>query len=158
MDAKESIERLAAYSSEIRNLTLKRLQEVPEGFMNWRLNNTAMSFAHIVRHLIDLDKLLFRLVNADENRFQWQLGSEEPHFVVEKSNYEAMVKELKELQNKRFTIICALDNSIINKEITDSNNKKTTFWWFIMQNVLEHEIYHRGQIAAYLKVIKGEAF
>ncbi|MEC7771509.1 MAG: hypothetical protein VX798_10010 [Bacteroidota bacterium] len=38
---------LAEFSSTIRSLTLKRLDEVPKGFFNWRLNNTVMSFADI---------------------------------------------------------------------------------------------------------------
>jgi hypothetical protein len=40
MDTNESIQRLAEFSSEIREITLKRLEEVPDGFINWRLNNT----------------------------------------------------------------------------------------------------------------------
>ena len=69
MDTSESIQRLAEFSSEIRKITLKRLQEVPEEFFNWRLNNTAMSFAHIVQHLIDVDELFFSLGTSKKNDF-----------------------------------------------------------------------------------------
>jgi uncharacterized damage-inducible protein DinB len=31
-----------------------------------------------------------------------------------------------------------------------------TLWWFIMRNLIEHEVYHRGQMSAYLKLLKGE--
>jgi hypothetical protein len=34
MDTKESVQRLAEFSSEIREITLKRLEEVPDGFIN----------------------------------------------------------------------------------------------------------------------------
>ena len=157
MDTKESIQRLAEFSSEIRKITLKRLEEVPEGFMNWRLNNTAMSFAHIAQHLINVDELFFRLVTSREKQFQWKYGSEERHMVVEKVTYDTMIEKLKNFQHKRYTIICSFDDLRINEEIADENEHKMTLWWFIMRNVLEHEIYHRGQIAAYLKVLKGES-
>jgi len=157
MDTSESIQRLAEFSSEIRKITLKRLQEVPEEFFNWRLNNTAMSFGHIVQHLIDVDELFFSLATSKEKRFEWKLGSEEPHLVLKKSTYEAMIKKLKKFQEKRHTAICILDDLGMNEEVADENGKKMTFWSFIMRKVLEHEIYHRGQIAAYLKVLNGES-
>ena len=98
MDTKENIQRLAEFSSEIREVTLKRLQEIPEGFINWRLNNTAMSFAHIVQHLIHVDELFFSLAESKENEFQWTLGSEEPHVSIEKPTYVSMLEKLKNLQ------------------------------------------------------------
>ena len=151
------MQRLAEFSSEIRKLTLKRLQEVPEGFINWRLNNTAISFANMVQHLLQVDELFFSLAEAEEKEFQWTLGTEEPYTPIEKSTYNELLKKLKAFETKRYNIISSFDNLKMNEEITDSNGEKTTLWWFIMTKVLEHEIYHRGQIAAYLKVIKGDA-
>jgi uncharacterized damage-inducible protein DinB len=125
--------------------------------INWRLNNTAMSFAHLIQHIIDVDELFFSLVSSKEKQFYWKMGSEEPHFEVKEKTYDAMVKKLKEFQQKRYTIISSLDASKMNEKITDDNNETITLWWFIMRKVLEHEIYHRGQLAAYLKVLKGES-
>lgn len=158
IDTKESIERLADFSSEIRKITLKRLEEVPEGFMNWRLNTTAMSFAHIVQHLINVDELFFNLITSEEKEFHWKLGSEEPHIMVERLDYKVMLDTLKTYQQKRHTIITGFEPSEMNIKVADDNTQEMTFWWFIMRKVLEHEIYHRGHIAAYLKVIKGENF
>ena len=158
IDTKESIDRLADFSSEIRKITLKRLEEIPEGFMNWRLNTTAMSFAHIVQHLINVDELFFNLVSSEEKEFHWKLGSEEPHFIVELSDYKIMLDTLKTYQKKRHTLINAFEPIERSTKVIDEHKQKMTFWWFIMRKVLEHEIYHRGQIAAYLKVIKGERF
>ncbi|WP_339655950.1 DinB family protein [uncultured Maribacter sp.] len=157
MDTYESIQGLAEFSSEIRKITLERLQEVPEGFFNWRLNNTAMSFGHILKHLIEVDELFFSLGTSKENQFQWELGSEQPNIDLTKHTYETKILELKKNLKKRYTAICILDDFGMNKEVADKNGKKMSFWWFIMRNVLEHEIYHTGQIAAYLKVLKGES-
>ena len=157
MDTNESIRRLAKFSSEIRKITLKKLQEVPDGFFNWRLNNTAMSFGHIVKHLNDVDELFFSLGTSKQNQFQWELGSEQPNLDFTKHTIEAMILKLKKNQKKRYTTIYILDDLGMDKEVSDKNGKKMSFWWFIMRNVLEHEIYHTGQIAAYLKVLKGES-
>jgi len=157
IDTKESIERLADFSLEIRKITLKRLEEVPEGFINWRLNNTAMSFAHIVQHLINVDRLFFNLVSSEEKEFHWEFGSEELHFMVEPSTYKVMLEKLKTYQQRRHTLISVFEPSEMNTKVTDETEQEMTIWWFIMRKVLEHEIYHRGQISAYLKILKGES-
>jgi len=125
--------------------------------MNWRLNNTAMSFVDITQHLINVDELLFNMLITKEKRFQWKLGSEDAHIQVDRLAFEAMVVKLKKFQLKRHNVICDLDDTEMNIEVTEENGKKMTFWWFFMHKLLEHEIYHRGQIAAYLKVLKGES-
>ncbi len=156
MDTNERILRLAEFSSEIRKLTLERLQEVPEGFINWRLNNTAISFANIIQHLIEVDELFFNLAESKEKEFQWKLGSDEPHMQIDRTTYDALIKQLEEIETKRHRIISSFDDLKMNEIITKIDGEKMSFWWFIMTKVLEHEIYHRGQMAAYLKVLKGE--
>lgn len=155
--SKQSIERLADFSSEIRKITLKRLEELPIEFMNWRLHTTAMSFAHIVQHLINVDELFFNLVASKDKKFHWKLGSEEPYFTVKSSNYKAMLEKLSTYQYKRHSVINAFKPAEMNRKVSDENKQKMTFRGFIMQKVLEHEIYHRGQIASYLKILKGES-
>jgi uncharacterized damage-inducible protein DinB len=150
------IEELALLSEEIRGLTLKRLKELPEGFMNWRLNNSAMSFAHLVQHLIDVDDLFFKLSTTNARKFTWQMGSEEAPINVDASTYETMLQTLKRYGKKRATLISEFDDKTINDVLHDNEGNQMTFGWFIMRKVLEHETYHRGQIAAYLKVLKGE--
>jgi len=80
MNANEYLNLLAEFSSEIRKPTLKMLEEVLEGFIIWRQNNTALSFADIVQHLISVDELLFSLTTTDKRKFRWSLGSEEPPY------------------------------------------------------------------------------
>jgi len=157
MNTHECLNLLAEFSSEIRKLTLKRLDEVPKGFINWRLNNTAMSFADIVQHLINVDELFLNIATTHEKNFKWTLGSEEPHLHVDEATYEAMLKKLDEFQLKRHSVIRSLKDAAVNEQITDDKGENMTLWWFLMRQVLEHEVYHRGQIAAYLKILKGES-
>lgn len=144
-------------SSEIRRSTRKRLEEVPEGFINWRLNNTAMSFAHLAQHIIKVDRMFIDLATTNNKKYRWILGSEESHKTVGLETYGAMLEELKDFGAKRDSIIAAFDNTSINKLVSDENGDAITLGWFLIHKVLEHEIYHRGQIAAYLKVLKGES-
>ena len=150
------LQEMTRLSTEIRHLTLKRLQELPDGFINWRLNNSAMSFAHLVKHIIDVDELFFMLSTSNIRQFKWEMGSEEPHVNIDSTTYNALLDTLKSHGEKRATIISEFNETTINEMVSDNQGKEMTFWWFIMHKVLEHETYHRGQIAAYLKVIKGE--
>ena len=156
MTSKTNLNELAMLSQEIRRLTLKRLKELPEGFMNWRLNNTAMSFAHLAKHIIDVDEMLFTLLNSTDKTFAWEMGSEEAHVNINAASYEALLRKLEAFGNKRFILISELNDDKIKETIKDTTGNTMTLWWFLMHKVLEHETYHRGQIAAYLKVLNGE--
>jgi uncharacterized damage-inducible protein DinB len=156
MKRNNKLDQLAALSAEIRRLTLKRLEEIPEGFINWRLNNTAMSFAHLVQHIINVDDMFFNLTTTTNKKYTWILGTEEPHINLNEENYTSLLKKLKDFGVKRDTIISSFNDTTINELVSNENGEETTVWWFLLHKVLEHETYHRGQIAAYLKVLKGE--
>ncbi|QXP58308.1 DinB family protein [Olleya sp. HaHaR_3_96] len=147
---------LAAWSLTIRQLTLKRLGKIPNEFINWRLNTSTLSFGHLVQHILDVDELFFNL-NTSENKFKWILGTNEPHINIDQKTYKKMLEKLKVNNKKRSEIIKAFTQKSINKIIKNENNEELTIWWFLIHNVLEHETYHRGQIAAYLKILKGES-
>ena len=157
MDPNNTLTQLTSLSSEIRRLTLKRLEEVPKGFINWRLNNTALSFAHLIQHIIDVDHMFFSLATGSTKKYTWILGTEEPHVNVDELTYRSLLKTLTDLGSKRAKIISSFNGTSINELVRDEKGEPMTLWWFLMHNVLEHETYHRGQIAAYLKVLKGEA-
>lgn len=149
---------IADLSRNVRERTIKRIDAVPNEFINWRLNNTALSFAHIVQHLINVDNLFIEMMQANSKQFKWKMGTEEPHNVVDLNTYGTMITSLKSIQNIREQIIRSLSNSDLNQEVIDESGKKMTLWWFIMDNLIAHEVYHRGQISAYLKVLKGEHY
>ena len=156
MKPNQKLDQLAALSSEIRRLTIKRLEEVPEGFMNWRLNNTAMSFGHLIKHIVDVDEIFFSLSTTNKRTFKWKMGSEEPHADIDETIYKSLIISLETNGKKRNSIISQFNAITINDLVHNTKGEEMTFWWFIMHNVLEHETYHRGQIAAYLKILKGE--
>jgi len=38
-----------------------------------------------------------------------------------------------------------------DREVFDERFGETTLWWIVVRGNLDHEIHHRGQIAAYLR-------
>ena len=147
---------LAEFSWEVRDKSLEIMERLPEGFINWRLNNKAMSFAHIAKHLIRVDELFLAMLRTENKSYQWHMGSQEPHYSVDKAEFEELKKRLKKLQKERHAIIQGMDENILNEKVSEELGKQTNIWWFIMQRLLEHEVYHRGQLSAYLKLIEGE--
>src|SRR5690554_4849927 len=95
MKTNNKFNQLAQLSSGIRKLTLKRLEEVPAEFINWRLNNTAMSFAHLAKHIIDVDEIFFSLSTTNKRTIIWVIGSQEPHFEGDVPMYSSMLNTLK---------------------------------------------------------------
>lgn len=156
MECNTYANQLAEFSWEIRDKSLEILERLPEGFMNWRLNNNTMSFFHIAKHLVKVDELFLKMLQAGEKTFKWQLGSEEPHYEVEKAEFDEVKERLKSLQKERHATIQAMDENTLNEKVTGELGEQTNIWWFIMQKLLEHEIYHRGQLSAYLKILQGE--
>ncbi|MGM0932373.1 MAG: DinB family protein [Bacteroidota bacterium] len=156
MDCNAYANQLAEFSWEIRNESLEIFERLPEGFMNWRLNNNAMSFAHIAKHLINVDELFLEMLQTGKKTYEWHLGSEEPHYEVENAEFEEIKQRLKSLQKERHAIIQAMDENTLNEKVTGELGEQSNIWSFIMQKLLEHEIYHRGQLSAYLKILQGE--
>lgn len=147
---------LAEFSWEIRDKSLEMIEKLPEAFMNWRLNNNTMSFAHIAEHLIKVDELFLEMLESDEKTYKWRPGSKDPHYKVEAAKFEELKQRLKELQKKRHAAIQSMDEETLDQKITGKLGEQSSVWSFIMQRLLEHEIYHRGQLSAYLKILQGE--
>ncbi|WP_372920336.1 DinB family protein [Salegentibacter sp.] len=156
MECNAYANQLAEFSWEVRDKSLEILERIPEGFMNWRLNNTAMSFVHIAQHLLKVDELFLEMLSSDEKTYKWSMGSDEPHYKRDAAEFEDIKSRLKNLQKERHAVIQALDEQTLNEKVSEELGKQTDIWWFIMERLLEHEIYHRGQLSAYLKIIEGE--
>ncbi|MEZ7504818.1 DinB family protein [Flavobacterium sp. Arc2] len=147
---------IAVFSEAIRERTIKRLESVPQDFINWRLNNTSLSFGHIAQHIINADELFIKMVQSSTDLYIWVLGTEESHPILERHEYEEKIIHLKHLQKQRANLILTLTEKELTKTIHSDDGEEMILAWFILEKIIEHEVYHRGQISAYLKVIKGE--
>jgi uncharacterized damage-inducible protein DinB len=142
---------LAALSRAIRESSLKRLRAVPIGAENWRLDPEAMSFADTAQHLIDCDQRLFRAVETGGHaRCD---GHAHLLDVVSRAEYEDVLGRLEILGQRRSELLATLDDERLSAPIKAEVFGDVTLWWIIMRANLDHEIHHRGQLVAYLRVV-----
>lgn len=147
--------RLAEFSTAVRQSTLKRLRLVPEGLENWRLSPEAMSFADLAQHLIDADNWLFEMVQA--RNLEPMVGK--PHLVdvTHPGQYLGLLDELQQTGARRAEMLDSMTDSQLSEMIFDRRyGREVTLWWIIVRGTLDHEIHHRGQMAAYLRAVNQE--
>ncbi len=100
------LEHLALFSDKIRDSSLKRFEQVPEGQENFRLLPDAMSMADLLVHLIQSDKVLFSILKTKhipENRGQPQLAK-----TIERAEYDPLLHEFRQLKGMGHQFIVGL--------------------------------------------------
>ena len=145
-------ERLAAFSTAVRESTLKRLRQVPEGRENHRLSADSMSIADIAAHILEADLWLFEKMNNSE--LPPMTGRAGTTGEIDHSAFEALIDRLETAGCRRAEIITGLDADGLGRILPDSRfGGETALWWIILRGTLDHEIHHRGQIALLLTSI-----
>jgi len=147
--------RLSEFSKAVRESTLKRLRAVPEGYANWRIGSEGMSFADIALHLANADHWLFekhRVKDLDPIH-----GSSGCINITTRAEYEMLLVQLKECGRNRALFLEILSEDQYVENIHDSRfGGEVSVWWIIVRGNLDHEIHHRGQIAAMLRMLNSE--
>jgi len=152
MEFQSTGQRLAEFATAVRESSLKRLRLVPPGRENWRIAQDAMSFADTARHLIASDLKMFRkLEYRDRSTMKDNLIIED---LADRAEYEKMLTELESLGAKREMTFAGLSNTQFDEEVYDDRfGGMVTVWWMIVRGNLDHEIHHRGQLAAWLRMV-----
>lgn len=149
--------RLAELSIAVRNSTIKRLKLVPDGSENWRIDSDSMSLADLAQHIIDADEWLFRMLetkNLPPMRGRTRLVE-----VTNRDEYLRLIADLKRSGQIREGTLEGLSVEQLAEMIDDGRfDERVSVWWIIVRGNLDHETHHRGQIAAYLRMldVKGE--
>jgi uncharacterized damage-inducible protein DinB len=143
--------RLADFAEAVRESSLKRLRRVPPGKENWRVALDAMSFADTARHLINADEWLFRQLEKSIPAIKGEAGLEN---IKSRDEYDALLGELEKTGGQRASLLRGLTDDRFSELIFDERFGEVTVWWVIVRGNLDHEIHHRGQIAAYLRVVQ----
>jgi uncharacterized damage-inducible protein DinB len=143
---------LIELSDAIRNSTIKRLKLVPLGKENWRISPGAMSFADSALHLIDSDNWMIKKINQkilapiDGIAGSVQISNED--------EYKKLIGDLILSGVRRTDFIRTLNQKKFEELIYDERfGKEVSVWWIIVRGNLDHEIHHRGAIAAALRVL-----
>lgn len=134
---------------------MKRLRAVPEGYENWRIDSEGMSFADIAQHLADADHWLFEKHRVkDLDPIQGSSGCVK---IATRGEYEMLLTQLKECGRERVLFLEIMTADQYAEKIYDSRFKgEVSVWWIIVRGNLDHEIHHRGQIAAMLRMLNSE--
>jgi uncharacterized damage-inducible protein DinB len=140
------------FCKAVRESTLKRLNDVPQGFENWRISKNALSFAEIVKHLIELDEWTIRKIN--EPAIESILPEEGSIENYNREKFNDLILELEKSLVNKINFIAALDKGKMQTKIYDDRfNANVSVEWIILRGNLDHEIHHRGQIAVYLRML-----
>lgn len=142
---------IADFSQAVRASTIKRLEMIPGGYENWKISENAMSIADIAQHLVDTDTWLFeKLVDHQLEPITGKAGSTS---IRRRSEYDAIIDKLGETGETRYRLI--MGDLDLDQLIFDSRfNGEVTALWIILRGNLDHEIHHRGQLTAYIRVLQ----
>ncbi|UCH65452.1 MAG: hypothetical protein JSW63_12745 [Ignavibacterium sp.] len=146
-------ELLIAFSKAVRDSTLKRLKTVPEGYENWCISENALSFAEIASHLIDTDEWLIKKLNHPATKsIVAEKGSIK---ACNRKDFNSLILGLEKGIEKKIELIISLEEEKIKSKIYDDRfNDEVSIEWIILRGNIDHEIHHRGQIAAYLRALE----
>lgn len=142
---------LASWSEAARDSSLKRFRLVPQGSENWRPTPEAMSFADLAQHLIDADSWLLEKLSV--RVLAPIAGHAGIATIVHRSQYLDLLDRLARTGVERASFISTLSDEQLAEPIADLRfGGDVSVWWVIVRGNLDHEVHHRGQVAAYLRV------
>jgi len=142
---------LAEWSRAVRESSLKRLRAVPAGSENWRPVADAMSFGDLAHHIVEADEWLFRKLEA--RALEPIVGHAGAATITTRGQYMQLLRDLEELGAKRAQLIAGFSDEQLRERIEDQRFAgEVTVWWILVRGNIDHEIHHRGQISAYLRM------
>ena len=145
-------EKLAEFADAVRESTISRLNKVPAGKENWRTTPDAMSIAEIVFHLIEADEWLMEKIEKHE--LEPMFGKTGTIKIDDNFKFRELIDRLQQSGERRNSFIKNMDDDKLKSKIFDKRfGKEVTIWWIIIRGNLDHEIHHRGQLAAYLRIL-----
>jgi len=144
--------RLAVFSLAVRDSSMKRFRAVDHASANWRPSPNSLSVAELARHLIDADRWLADTLHGFERvRAEAVAGA---FAVASEAEWERLLTQLESAGRERSTLISRLRSADLDRKMKDTRfGGEVTTWWVIVRGNLDHEIHHRGQLAAYLRIL-----
>ncbi len=119
--------------------------------VNWRPIEGAMSFAEQALHLMECDRYLFD--KLDDKVVQPVDGPTDRFEATSQSQYSSLVTDIERTGRQRAGRLEKLSEVDFSRRLDDRRfGGEVTLWWLVVRGNLDHEIHHRGQLAAYLRM------
>jgi uncharacterized damage-inducible protein DinB len=113
-----------------------------------------MSFADLAHHLIVADRWLFQKLRVPD--LTSMAGEAGEAGQVDRASYLQLLQELERLGDERTELLSNLTDGELEQIIPDDRfDGMVSVWWVIVRGNLDHETHHRGQMAAYLRVVSS---
>jgi uncharacterized damage-inducible protein DinB len=139
--------------TDVRASSLKRFRKIPEGKENWRIADNKMSIADIAHHIIESDKwMIEKLKNPEIKAIDGVVNAVN---ISSRHEYDNLLKHLEDILERKILAVKNLTFWEFDKIIPDNRfDKEVNVWYSITRGNVDHEIHHRGQISAYLQIMK----
>ena len=146
-------ENIIEFAKAVRQSSIKRLMSAPPGYENWSISQNALTVAEIAHHLIEADIwLLEKLLNPSIKSFKASKGKIR---IDTRDSYISLIAKLEQCLGDKISVLETMTPDQLEEKIPDDRfGGGVTRWWVIVRGNIDHEIHHRGQLAAYLRVLQ----
>jgi uncharacterized damage-inducible protein DinB len=143
---------LAAFSASVRSSTLKRFQRVQTSDWYWRPRTDLLSFADVLKHLLDADHWLFERLDGGP----MSEGVVITPGAADQPDSTAAVKELARLgAEKELRIRTMTDGDFKSRQFDLGRRGIVNLAQLILRCNLDHEVQHRGSLQLSLRLRYG---
>jgi uncharacterized damage-inducible protein DinB len=149
------LEKIIEFAGAVRQSTIKRLELIPTGFENWAISENALTVSEIADHLIEADHwLISKLSDSSLKSFKAAKGK---IHVSDRQEYIQLIETLRNCLIEKNNFLSELSQAQLNEQIPDDRfGGLATRWWVIVRGNLDHEVHHRGQLSAYIRVLQDK--
>jgi len=134
------------YYEKIRQRTLRVVECIPSGQIEWAYESNKFSIGDLVRHVCAIERYMYA-----ENA-QFKPSAYPGHGRNLADGYQAVLDFMERTHRESMEIFARLSDSDLQKKCLTPNNTPITLWKWL-RAMVEHEIHHRGQIYLYLAMM-----
>lgn len=142
----DRIEPFLDYFESVRGRTLRVIDHIPEGRLEWAPAASRFTFGDLIRHIAATERYLFaETARSGESRY--------PGHGRELADGWHEVRRFVERMHEEATEIlsCLTTEDLKRKSRTPGGASITTWKW--LRAMIEHEVHHRGQIYTMLGIL-----
>jgi len=140
-----SVSSFLDYYERVRERTLRVINVIPPGVMDWSYKPGKFTIADMIRHIAATERYMFAENVAGRQSCYAGCGKDLA------DGYEATLTFFNELHHQSVTIFKALSDTDLQKKCTTPGGEITTWKW--LRAMVEHEIHHRGELYIYLNIL-----